>query len=37
VRTYTDYTPRHLPLIFFAAFLLVGEWGLLASRWGRVP
>ncbi len=37
VRTYTDYTPRHGPLILLAALLLVGEWGLLGSRWGRVP
>jgi len=37
VRTYTDYTPRHLPFLLFAALFLVGEWGLLASRWGRVP
>ncbi|HUG40659.1 MAG TPA: VWA domain-containing protein [Longimicrobiales bacterium] len=37
VRTYTNYTPRHLPLVFLAALLLVGEWGLLASRWGRLP
>ena len=37
VRTYTDYTPRHLPLVFLAALLLVGEWGLLGTRWGRVP
>ena len=37
VRTYTDYTPRHLPFLLFAALMLVGEWGLLASRWGRVP
>ncbi|HUG42203.1 MAG TPA: VWA domain-containing protein [Longimicrobiales bacterium] len=37
VRTYTDYTPRHLPFVYLAALLLVGEWGLLATRWGRVP
>ena len=37
VRTYTDYTPRHLPFVLFAALLLLAEWGLLASRWGRVP
>ncbi len=36
VRTYTDYTPRHLPLLLLAALLLAGEWGLAASRWGRV-
>jgi Ca-activated chloride channel family protein len=37
VRTYTDYTPRHVPFLLFGALLLVGEWGLLASRWGRLP
>lgn len=37
VRTYTDYTPRHLPFVYLAALLLVGECGLLATRWGRVP
>lgn len=37
VRTYTNYTPRHLPFLLLAAFFLAGEWGLLASRWGRVP
>jgi Ca-activated chloride channel homolog len=37
VRTYTDYTPRHLPLVLLAAVLLVAEWALLGSRWGRVP
>ncbi|MEJ2503324.1 MAG: aerotolerance regulator BatA, partial [Gemmatimonadota bacterium] len=37
VRTYTDYTPRHLPLVLLGALLLVAEWGLLGSRWGRVP
>jgi Ca-activated chloride channel homolog len=37
VRTHTRYTPRHLPLLLLAALALLGEWGLLASRWGRVP
>lgn len=37
VRTYTNYTPRHLPFVLFGALLLVAEWGLLGSRWGRVP
>ena len=37
VRTYTDYTPRHLPLVLLAAVLLAAEWLLLGSRWGRVP
>ncbi len=35
--TYTRYTPHHRAFLLFAALLLVGEWGLLASRWGRVP
>ncbi len=37
VRTYTRYTPHHRPFLLFAALLLVGEWGLLGSRFGRVP
>ncbi|HEX7090421.1 MAG TPA: VWA domain-containing protein [Longimicrobiales bacterium] len=37
VRRYTEYTPRHLPLLLMAATLLLAEWGLRASRWGRVP
>lgn len=37
VRTYTSYTPRHLPFVLLATVLFVAEWGLLASRWGRVP
>ena len=37
VRRYVDYTPRHLPLILLALALLVGEWLLRASRWGKVP
>jgi len=37
VRRYTEYTPRHLPLLLMAAALLLAEWGLRASRWGRVP
>jgi Ca-activated chloride channel family protein len=37
VRTYTNYTPRHLPFVLAAVLLFVAEWGLLASRWGRVP
>jgi Ca-activated chloride channel homolog len=37
VRTYTRYTPHHRPLLLLAALLLVGEWGLLGSRWGRIP
>ena len=37
VRTYTDYTPRHVPFLFLAAVLMLAEWGLLGTRWGRVP
>jgi Ca-activated chloride channel homolog len=37
VTTYTRYTPHHLPLVLLAAALLMAEWGLLGSRWGRVP
>jgi Ca-activated chloride channel homolog len=37
VSTYTRYTPHHRPFLLFAALLLIGEWGLLGSRWGRVP
>jgi len=37
VRRYVEYTPRHLPFIWLAAFLLVAEWAVRASRWGRVP
>ncbi len=37
VRTYTNYTPRHMPFVLAAVLLFVAEWGLLASRWGRVP
>ena len=37
VRTYTNYTPRHLPFVALAVLLFVAEWGLLATRWGRVP
>jgi Ca-activated chloride channel family protein len=37
VRRYVDYTPRHLPLILIALGLLLGEWLLRSSRWGRVP
>jgi Ca-activated chloride channel homolog len=37
VRRYVDYTPRHLPLILAAITLLLAEWLLRSSRWGRVP
>lgn len=36
-RRYIDYTPRYLPFILVAAALLLLEWGLRASRWGRIP
>ncbi|HEX6559480.1 MAG TPA: VWA domain-containing protein [Longimicrobiales bacterium] len=37
VRRYMNYTPWHLPFVLVAVALLVGEWLLRASRWGRVP
>ena len=37
VRRYVDYTPQHLPLILAAITLLVAEWFLRSSKWGRVP
>jgi Ca-activated chloride channel homolog len=37
VRTHTRHTPRHLPFVLLAALFLVGEWGGLGSRFGRVP
>ncbi|HLU25002.1 MAG TPA: VWA domain-containing protein [Longimicrobiales bacterium] len=37
VRRYVQYTSRYLPFLVLAALLLVGEWILRASRWGRVP
>jgi Ca-activated chloride channel homolog len=37
VRTHTRHTPKHRPLLLFAALMLVAEWGLLGSRFGRVP
>jgi Ca-activated chloride channel family protein len=37
VRRYVDYTPRHLPFILAAIGLLIAEWLLRSSRWGRVP
>ena len=37
VRRYTNYTPHHLPFVLMAAVLLLAEWGLRASRWGRAP
>lgn len=37
VRRYTEYTPQRLPLILLASLMLLTEWLLRASRWGRVP
>ena len=37
VRRYVDYTPRHLPLVLLSVALLLGEWVLRSSRWGRIP
>lgn len=37
MRRYMEYTPRHLPFVLFGALLLVAEWVIRASRWGRVP
>lgn len=37
VRRYVDYTPRHLPLILLVIGLLIGEWFLRSSKFGRVP
>jgi Ca-activated chloride channel family protein len=37
VHRYVEYTPHYMPLLQAAALLLVLEWLLLSSRWGRVP
>jgi Ca-activated chloride channel family protein len=37
VRRYVNYTPHYFPLLAFALTLLLAEWTLRASRWGRVP
>jgi Ca-activated chloride channel family protein len=37
VRRYVDYSPHYLPFLIFGIVTLLGEWGLRASRWGRVP
>lgn len=34
---YTNYTFHYLPFLLLAGLLLVGEWGLRSSRWGRIP
>ena len=36
-RRYIDYTPHYLPLVLAGSLLLLLEWALRASRWGRVP
>jgi len=37
VRRYVRFTERYLPFLLSAAVLLVAEWCLRATRWGRVP
>ena len=37
VRRYVRFTERYLPFLLAAAALLVTEWCLRATRWGRVP
>lgn len=37
VSRYMSYTPHYLPFLFLAGMLLLGEWGLRASRFGRLP
>lgn len=37
VSRYVNYTPRYLPFVLFGALLLLAEWTLRASRFGRVP
>lgn len=37
VRRYVNYTPHYFPLLALALTLLLAEWTLRASRWGRVP
>jgi len=37
MRHYVEYTPHYLPFVLLGAVFLVGEWLLLATRWGRVP
>ena len=37
MQRYINYTPRYLPFVFLATFMLLAEWMLRASRWGRVP
>ncbi len=37
VSRYVSYTPHYLPFLLLAALLLLGEWALRASRFGRLP
>lgn len=37
VKRYMNYTPWHLPFVLVAAALVLAEWLIRASRWGRVP
>jgi Ca-activated chloride channel family protein len=37
VRRYVRFTERYLPFLLAAAVLLLAEWALRATRWGRVP
>jgi Ca-activated chloride channel family protein len=37
VHRYVDYTPRYLPFVVAGIVLLLLEWLIRASRWGRVP
>ena len=37
VSRYMSYTPHYLPFVLLAGILLMGEWGLRASRYGRLP
>ncbi len=33
----TRYTDRHLPFLLLGAIILLAEWALRGSRWGRMP
>jgi Ca-activated chloride channel homolog len=37
VRRFVDYREWYLPLVLLGAGLLLGEWFLRGSRWGRMP
>ena len=37
VSRYVSYTPHYLPFLALAALLLLAEWSMRASRFGRVP